>query len=182
MEKLQLLNSVGSFYPSILLAVLPIVFMLGGLWFIFRFFKKVERRSGLIKESEIFADKKFADYLSEKNLESGVMLEVQEKRKFKEKESIEIENDVDDFNGNEILKLAKKYSVGQGEVELLLNLRSKTKKNDRYDKILSEIEKGVDIRKVAKKYKVGCGEVQLLLAFKSTNQGSLLWKSGNKWK
>jgi len=71
LEKLQLLNSAGAFYPSILLAVLPIVFMLGGLWFIFKFFKKVETQSEWIKESEIFADKKFADYLNEKNLEGG---------------------------------------------------------------------------------------------------------------
>ena len=38
--------------------------------------------------------------------------------------------------GSEILRLAKKYSVGLGEVELLLNLRSKAKKNGCYDKIL----------------------------------------------
>ena len=179
MEKLQLLNSAGAFYPSILLAVLPIVFMLGGLWFIFMFFKKVETQSVWIKDSEIFADKKFADYLNEKNLEGGSVFDVQEKKEFKANEIVEIEDDTNNFNGSEILRLAKKYSVGQGEVELLLNLRSKAKKNGSYDKILSEIERGVDIRKVAKKYKVGCGEVQLLLAFKNANQNSL-WKSENK--
>ncbi|MFN3135905.1 MAG: hypothetical protein ACK44H_10115 [Candidatus Kryptonium sp.] len=179
MEKLQLLNSLDAFYPQILLAVLPIVFMFAGLWFIFKIFKKVEGQSGWIKESEIFADKKFADYLSEKNFGDETMPEVQEKKEFKAKESVEIKNDVDDFSESEILKLAKRYSVGQGEVELLLNLRSKAKKNGNYDKILSEIEKGVDIRKVAKKYGIGCGEVQLLLAFKNANQNSL-WKSENK--
>ena len=107
------------------------------------------------------------------------MFDVQEKKEFKANEIVEIEDDTNNFNGSEILRLAKKYSVGQGEVELLLNLRSKAKKNGSYDKILSEIERGVDIRKVAKKYKVGCGEVQLLLAFKNANQNSL-WKSENK--
>ena len=89
MEKLQLLNSAGAFYPSILLAVLPIVFMLGGLWFIFKFFKKVETQSEWIKESEIFADKKFADYLNEKNLEGGSVFDVQEKKEFKANEIVE---------------------------------------------------------------------------------------------
>ncbi len=157
------------------LAVFTAIFMLGGLWFIFRVFRKVKSRSGWIKESEIFADKKFVDYLSEENLGNVNVLEVEKKSKSGANRNIEIGDDVGNFNESEVLKLAKKYGVEQGEVELLLNIRSKSRKNGGYDKILSEVEKGVDIKKVAKKYKVGCGELQLLLTFKNINQSSL-WK------
>lgn len=162
------------FYILIFLTVLISAIALLGLWFIFKVIKKSDGKE--IKEIEIFADKSFEEYLNEENLQSQKM----EETKFqKDDAGFGFRDEVNDFSESEILKLAKKYSVGQGEVELLLNLRSKkTMKNGDYERIISEIEKGLDMRKVAKKYRVGCGEVQLLLNLKNANQ-SIFWK---KWK
>jgi competence protein ComGF len=162
------------FYILIFLTVLISAIALLGLWLIFKVIKKSDGKE--IKEIEIFADKSFEEYLNEENLQSQKM----EETKFqKDDAGFGFRDEVNDFSESEILKLAKKYSVGQGEVELLLNLRSKkTMKNGDYERIISEIEKGLDMRKVAKKYRVGCGEVQLLLNLKNANQ-SIFWK---KWK
>ncbi|CUU08427.1 hypothetical protein JGI3_01692 [Candidatus Kryptobacter tengchongensis] len=179
MEKLNFLSSGDAFYPLILLVVLTLALTVGGLWLIFKFFKKLENRAGSAKENEFFADKNFVDYLNEESSTNITMFEAQEKEKDGKVEIV-----VSDFSENEILKLAKRYNVGQGEVELLLNLRSRARKENRYDKVLSEIEKGTDIKKVAKKYGVGCGEIQFLLNLKNKGQGSF-WQGGKseiKWR
>jgi len=75
--------------------------------------------------------------------------------------------------------LQKKYNVGQGEVELLLNLRAKEMERMKgYEKIIDEIEKGTEMRKVAKKYKVGYGEIELLMNLKNFARNNLT----NKWR
>ncbi len=167
-----MVNLNEGFYFLILFTALIFVVALIGLRFILKVIRGSEVKE--IKEIEVFADKSFEDYLSEESSQN----QKNEEKGF-ENENFEVRSETIDFNESEILKLAKKYSVGQGEVELLLNLRSKKKaRNGDYEKIISEIEKGLDMRKVAKKYKIGCGEVQLLLNLKNTNQ-KILWK---KWK
>ncbi len=165
-------GSSDGFYILIFLTLLTFAIALLGLWFIFKVIKKGNEKE--IKEIEVFADKSFEEYLKEENLQSK---KIEEMNFQKNEQNFELQDKA--ITENEILKLAKKYSVGQGEVELLLNLRSKkTARNGNYEKIISEIEKGLDMRKVAKKYRVGCGEVQLLLNLKNANQ-SIFWK---KWK
>jgi len=158
----------------ILLTVVIVASAIAGTWLIFKIFKRSERSA---KENEIFADKNFVDYLNEENMESAVMSEFAEREKIEAKDAgIQIQEETVS-NENEVLKLAKKYSVGQGEVELLLNLRSKEmRKKNEYARVVDEIEKGTDIRKVAKKYKIGCGEIQLLMNLKNTNQTAFLTK------
>ncbi len=144
-------------------------------WFSFKIFK---RSKASIKENEIFADKNFESFLNEENLKSEAIerADVMGKESENLLEVKEVEQSV-----NEIVKLARRYNVGQGEVELLLNLRSKkmkVEKENEYARIVAELEKGVDLRKVAKKHKIGCGEIQLFLNLKNTNHNALL----KKWK
>jgi hypothetical protein len=74
---------------------------------------------------------------------------------------------------NEILNLARRYNVGQGEVELLLNLRSKgTGRTADYNRIIQDVERTQDIRKVAKKHKIGYGEIELLLNLQNADRSS----------
>lgn len=164
----QILNYSNGLYPLVLLMSVLIVLVIVGVWFVFKSFRG---HSNSTKENENPADKNFVDYLSEESLQA-----VQES-KVKDRESYE---DASLISGEgEILKLAKKYNMGQGEVELLLSFRSKkTKKINEYIQVAEAVEKGGDIKRLAKKYKVGCGEIQLILNLKSVNQNAFL----KKWR
>lgn len=172
MEKLDV------FYPLILIIVLTTFFVVLGLWFIFKFLKKIEKPPESVKEKEISTDKKFVDYLIEEGLSDNPAFISQTNDKFRTyQEDLNEVNSINDISGeNEVLKLAKKYNVAQGEVELLLNLRSRIKRENNYNKILEEIEKGADIKKVAKKHKVGCGEILFILNLKNKERRSL-WQT-----
>lgn len=173
-QETQILNYGNGIYPLILLVFVLIALATAGIWFIYKSFRK---SGSSIKENENFADKNFESYLNEENLQINKLIETAQESKTEEDESRE---DVKlDASESEILKLAKKYNIGQGEVELLLNLRSKkTKKANEYLQVVDAIEKGGDIKKLAKKYKIGCGEIQLMLNLKNANQNAFL----KKWR
>ncbi|MCS7228985.1 MAG: hypothetical protein N2252_04510 [Candidatus Kryptonium sp.] len=172
MEKLDV------YYPLILIITLTTTFVVLGLWFIFKFLKKIDGSPRLVKEKEIPTDKKFVDYLIEESLSEDPKYIPQFNEKFEvyQEDVKEVSNEKDSSGENEVLKLARKYNVVQGEVELLLNLRSRIKKENNYNKILEEIEKGADIKKVAKKHKVGCGEILVILSLKNKERRSL-WQT-----
>lgn len=112
MEKLDV------FYPLILIIVLTTFFVVLGLWFIFKFLKKIEKPPESVKEKEISTDKKFVDYLIEEGLSDNPAFISQTNDKFRTyQEDLNEVNSINDISGeNEVLKLAKKYNVVQGEV------------------------------------------------------------------
>jgi hypothetical protein len=136
-----------------------------GFRFALKFLKGRAQANETIKENLFFADKSFEEHLNEEMATENIR--------------DEDENHEERFTESEIIKLAKKYNVGQGEVELLLNLRAKEMERMKgYEKIIDEIEKGTEMRKVAKKYKVGCGEIELLMNLKNFARNNLT----NKWR
>ncbi len=173
-QETQILNHSSELYPLVLLIFVLLVLVTVGIWF---FYKSFGRRDNSIKENENFADKNFVDYLNEENPQIDRLIETAQESKTEDDESCE---DVSLISGKkEILKLAREYNIGQGEVELLLNLRSKkTKKVNEYMQVADAVEKGGDIKKLAKKYKLGCGEIQLILNLKNANQNAFL----KKWR
>jgi hypothetical protein len=173
-QETQILNYSSGIYPLALLVLVFIALATAGVWLVYKFFRKGKDS---VKENENFADKNFVSYLNVENLQIDKLIETAHESKSEDGEGCE---DVDlNPSENEISKLAKKYNIGQGEVELLLNLRSKkTKKENGYLQVLDAIEKGEDIKKLAKKYKVGCGEIQLMLNLKNANQNAFL----KKWR
>jgi hypothetical protein len=136
-----------------------------GFRFALKFLKGRAQANETVKENLFFADKSFEEHLNEEMATENIR--------------DEDENHEGRFTESEIIKLAKKYNVGQGEVELLLNLRAKEMERMKgYEKIIDEIEKGTEMRKVAKKYKVGCGEIELLMNLKNFARNNLT----NKWR
>ncbi len=173
-QETQILNYASGVYPLALLVFVFIALATAGIWLLYKFFR---RSKDSIKENENFADKNFVSYLNEENLQIDRLIEIAQENRSEEDEGCK---DVDlNPSESEILKLAKKYNIGQGEVELLLNLRSKkAKKANEYLQVVDAVEKGGDIKKLAKKYKVGCGEIQLILNLKNANQNAFL----KKWR
>ncbi len=173
-QETQILNYSSELYPLVLLVFILLVLLSVGIWFVYKFFW---RGGNSIKENENFADKNFASYLNEESLQIDRLIETAQESKTEDGESCE--DMALNTGGSEILKLAREYNIGQGEVELLLNLRSKkTRKVNEYMQVADAVEKGGDIKKLAKKYKVGCGEIQLILNLKNTNQNAFL----KKWR
>ncbi len=150
-------------YILILITISIAFLFLLGFKFALKFLKGRLEAKETVKENLFCADKSFEEHLSEEMVS----------------ERIRDENPDEKFNENEIMKLAKRYNVGQGEVELLLNLRAKEMERMKgYEKIIDEIEKGLEMKKVAKKYKVGYGEIELLMNLKNFARNNLI----KKWK
>jgi hypothetical protein len=152
-------------YILILITISIAFLFLLGFRFALKFLKWRAQANETIKENLFFADKSFEEHLNEEMATENI--------------GDEDENHEGGFTESEIIKLAKKYNVGQGEVELLLNLRAKEMERMKgYEKIIDEIEKGTEMRKVAKKYKVGYGEIELLMNLKNFARNNLT----NKWR
>jgi len=150
-------------YIMILITISITLLFLIGFRFALKFLNRHAEVKETVKENLIYADKSFEEQLNEEMLT----------------ESVKDENLDEEFNENELIKLAKRYNIGQGEVELLLNLRAKeVERLKGYEKIIDEIEKGSEMKKVAKKYKVGYGEIELLMNLKNFGRNNLI----KKWK